>query len=136
MNYLRRMDACLQWVRDEIAAFLGMPVCAVSMKPFKKVDDVQMLNIIIQLAQQKRVSWEEALSRMDLDSKEELKIIEKETEDYTKLMLQELMAQNDANAKAIVSQTRCRDRRRRTRSCSNSNNSRKRLQPTIPRPGL
>lgn len=109
MNYLRRMDACLQWVRDEAAAFLGMPYCAVSMKPFKKVDDVQMLQLIIQLAQQKRVSWEEALSRMDLDAKEELKLIEQETADYTKLMLQELMAQNDANAKAIVSQTLAQD---------------------------
>jgi hypothetical protein len=105
MNYLRRMDACLQWVRDEIAAFLEMPPCAVSMKPFKKVDDVQMLQLILQLAREKKVSWEEALSRMDLDSKEELKIIETETVGYTNVMLQELLAQNEANAKAIVSQT-------------------------------
>lgn len=105
MNYLRRLDTCLQWVRDEIAAFLGLPYCNVSMKPFKKIDDVQMLNLVINLATQKRISWEEALSRMDLDAKEELKIIEQETTKYTQLMLQELMAQNEANAKAIVAQT-------------------------------
>ena len=105
LNYLRRLDSCLQWVRDEVGAFLGMPYCAVSMKPFKKIDDVQMLNVIIGLAQQKRVSWEEVLSRMDLDSKQELKVIEEETEHYTKLMLHELMSQNEANAKAIVYQT-------------------------------
>lgn len=104
MNYLRRLDACLQWIRDEVGAYLNMPPCAVNMKPFKKVDDVQMLQLIIQLAQQKRVSWDEALSRMDLDAAEELEMIEKETVKYTELMMQELIAQNDANARALVSQ--------------------------------
>ena len=105
LNYLRRIDACLQWVRNETASFLGLPPCKVSMKPFKKIDDVQMLNLIIQLAREKRISWDEVLSRMDLDANDELKIIERETEQYTKLMIQELMAQNDANAKALVAQT-------------------------------
>jgi hypothetical protein len=105
LNYLRRMDGFLQWVRNEVSAFLGMPPCAVSMKPFKKIDDVQMLNLVIGLAREKKISWEEALSRMDLNASEELKIVEKETVKYTKLMLQELMAQNEANAKALVAQT-------------------------------
>lgn len=105
LNYLRRLDACLQWVRDEIAAFLNLPKCTVAMKPFKKVDDVQMLQLILQLAREKRVSWEEALSRMDLDATKELEVIERETEKYTDLMLQELVAQNDANARALISQT-------------------------------
>lgn len=105
MNYLRRLDACLQWVRDELAAFLGLPACNVSMKPFKKVDDVQMMQLVIQLARENRVSWEEALSRMDLDAREELKLIEQETQEYTKITIQQLMAQNEANAKAVVSQT-------------------------------
>lgn len=105
LNYLRRLDGCLQWVRDECGAFLSLPPCQVSMKPFKKVDDVQMLSLVIQLAREKKVSWEEALSRMDLDSKSEISAIEKETERYTKLMLQELLAQNEANAKALLSQT-------------------------------
>lgn len=105
LNYLKRTDAALQWVRDEIAAYLGLPRCEVSMKPFKKVDDVQMLQLIIQLARERRVSWTEALSRMDLDSRTELEVIERETGRYTSLMLQELMAQNQANAKALMAQT-------------------------------
>lgn len=108
-NYLRRLDTCLQWVRDEIAAFLGLPPCEVSMKPFKKVDDVQMLQLIVNLAQQKRVSWREALSRMDLDSRDELRIIEAEAENYTKLVVQELVAQNEASAKALTAQTVAQD---------------------------
>jgi len=109
LNYLRRIDTCLQWVRDEVAAFLGLPPCAVAMKPFKKVDDVQMLQLIIQLAQQKRISWEEALSRLDLDARQELSVIEKETVAYTDLMVQELMAQSQASAKAMVSQAAAQD---------------------------
>lgn len=105
LNYLRRLDTCLQWVRDEVGAFLNLPPCDVSMKPFKKVDDVQMLQVIIGLAREKRVSWEETLSRMDLDARRELEIIERETKDYTQLMLQELLAQNQASAKALVMQT-------------------------------
>jgi hypothetical protein len=105
LNYLRRIDGCLQWTRDECAAFLGLPHCEVSMKPFKKVDDTQMLQIIIQLARERRISWQEALSRMDLDAAEELKTITDETEEYVKLTLQELLAQNEASAKALVTQT-------------------------------
>ena len=109
LNYLRRIDSCLQWVRDEVSAFLDLPYCAVSMKPFKKVDDVQMLQLIIQLARDKKVSWEETLSRMDLDSKVELEQIEKETVHYTGLMIQELVAQNEASSKALVAQTVAQD---------------------------
>jgi hypothetical protein len=108
-NYLRRLDTCLQWVRDEIAGFLGLPACEVSMKPFKKVDDVQMLQLIVNLAQQKRVSWRETLSRMDLDSRAELQIIEEEAEKYTALLVQELVAQNEASAKALTAQTVAQD---------------------------
>ncbi len=108
-NYLRRLDTCLQWVRDEIAGFLGLPHCEVTMKPFKKVDDVQMLQLIVNLAQQKRVSWREALSRMDLDSRDELRIIEDEAEAYTKLIVQELVAQNEASSKALIAQTVAQD---------------------------
>lgn len=109
LNYLRRLDGCLQWIRDEVAAYLGLPPCTVTMKPFKKVDDVQMLQLIINLAQQNRVSWEEALSRMDLDSREELEAIEKEASGYTKLMIQQLIAQNEATSRAIVAQTIAQD---------------------------
>lgn len=108
-NYLRRLDTCLQWVRDEVAAYLGLPACEVSMKPFKKVDDVQMLQLIVNLAQQKRVSWREALSRMDLDSRDELRVIEEESELYTRLVIQELVAQNEASAKALLAQTVAQD---------------------------
>jgi len=105
INYLRRLDVCLQWIRDEVGSYLGLPPCRVSMKPFKKVDDVQMLQLILQLAREKKVSWNEALSRMELDSDQELKAIEKESVAYTELMLQELVAQNEANTKALVAQT-------------------------------
>jgi hypothetical protein len=108
-NYLRRLDTCLQWVRDEVAAYLGLPMCHVSMKPFKKVDDVQMLQLIVSLAQQKRVSWREALSRMDLDSRSELEVIEDEAEKYTSLVIQELIAQNTASAKALSAQVEAQD---------------------------
>lgn len=109
MNYLRRMDACLQWVRDEVGAYMGLPPCTVSMKPFKKVDDVQMLQLIVNLAQQKRVSWQETLGRLDLDSREELDVIEKEAVRYTELMVQELIGQNEASARALVAQTVAQD---------------------------
>ena len=105
LNYLKRLDGCLQWIRDEAAAFLGLPSCQVSMKPFKKVDDVQMLQLILQLAREKKVSWNEALSRMDLDSRTELETIENELKGYTQVMLEELMGQNEANAKALLLQT-------------------------------
>lgn len=105
LNYGRRLDSCLQWVCDEVRSYLRAPVCAVAMKPFKKVDDIQMLQIIVQLAREKRVSWNEALSRMEIDAKEQMEQMEQETAKYIELMIEELIGQAEAGAKSAVIQT-------------------------------
>lgn len=104
MNYLRRLDRCLQWVDDEVSAYLKLPTCSVAMKPFKKVDDIQLMQLIIQLAREKKVSWNEVMARMDLDQNVQLDQIERETERYLKIMIQELIGQAEAGAKGAVIQ--------------------------------
>ena len=104
LNYLRRLDQCLQWVAEEVRSYLRLPECGLAMKPFKKVDDVQMVQLIIQMAREKRVSWNEALSRVDLDAAEQLKQIESESEGYLRIMIQELIGQAEAGAKSAVIQ--------------------------------
>lgn len=104
LNYLRRLDQWLQWATDEVNSFLRAPRCGVAMKPFKKVDDIQMLQLAIQLAREKRVSWNEVLARMDIDSGEQIDQIEREATRYIKIMIEELIGQAEAGAKGAVIQ--------------------------------
>ncbi len=104
LNYLRRLDQWLQWSTDEVSSFLRAPKCSVAMKPFKKVDDIQMLQLVLQMAREKKVSWNEVLSRMDLDSDEQIDQIEREAQKYIKIMIEELIGQAEAGAKGSVIQ--------------------------------
>lgn len=104
LNYLRRLDQWLQWGTDEVSAFLRAPRCSVAMKPFKKVDDIQMLQLILQMAREKKVSWNEVLSRMDLDQESQISQIEREAQQYIKIMIEELIGQAEAGAKGAVIQ--------------------------------
>ncbi len=99
-NYIRRIDACLQWIVGEVRDFLRLPPCKVHLQDFKKIDDVQMLQVVVQLARESRVSWNEALSRMGLDARQQLKQIEKEAGGYLQVMMDQLVAQAEAGAKS------------------------------------
>jgi hypothetical protein len=99
-NYLRRIDKALNWIRDEVAKFINMPDCGVAMKPFKKIDDVQTLQLLIQLAQQDKVSWSEVLSRFDLVEDEQLDQIARTLDKHTDIMVEKLIGQADATAKS------------------------------------
>jgi hypothetical protein len=100
LNYIRRIDACLQWIVGEVRDYLKLPPCKVHLQDFKKIDDVQMLQVVVQLARENRVSWNEALSRMGLDSRQQLKQIEQEAAGYLRVMMDQLVSQAEAGAKS------------------------------------
>jgi hypothetical protein len=102
VNYLRRIDQCLQWVRDEIAKFVQLPECEIAMRPFKKIDDVQMLQLLVNLASQDKVSWNEVLSRLDLDEKKQLEQINETAIDHVNIMVEKLVGQATATSKQAV----------------------------------
>lgn len=104
LNYGRRLDSWIKWVVEEIRSYLDMNECSAKMTPFKKVDDIQMTQLVLQMAREKRVSWEEALSRMDIDAAEQLKKVETEGPLYLKLVIEEIMGQASAGAKSAVFQ--------------------------------
>jgi transcriptional regulator with XRE-family HTH domain len=101
-NYLRRIDKALQWTRDEVAKFINLPDCGVSMKPFKKIDDVQTLQLLMNLAQQDKVSWNEVLSRFDLDEVEQLKKTADTLPKHVNIMVEKLIGQAEASAKSAT----------------------------------
>ena len=101
-NYLRRLDKCIQWVRDEVSTFVDLPACTVTMKPFKKIDDVQTLQLLVSLAQMDKVSWHEVLSRLDLDEGKELKQINETLHKHVKIMVEKLIGQAEATGKQAL----------------------------------
>jgi len=104
VNYLRRLDACLQWIVNTVSSYLGVKFAKVSMKPFRKIDDVQMLQLITQLAREKRASWSEVISRMEMDFDQQTDQISREVEVFNKINMQELVSQAEAGARAVVMQ--------------------------------
>lgn len=104
LSYLRRLDACLQWVDNEVSAFLDMPPCKVKMKPFKKIDDVQQLQVLINLAHDKKVSWDEVMSRMDINYMDQMERIRTETEEQVGIMIQEMVGQASGASEAAAVQ--------------------------------
>lgn len=101
-NYTRRFDVCLQWVAEQVQRYLGLPECTLQMKPFKKVDDIQMMQLVVQMARENRVSWDEALSRMDIDAKSQMKKIEEEAGGYLRILMDQLVSQAEAGAKSAI----------------------------------
>lgn len=98
MSYLRAQDKLLRFVVREISTITGWPEVEVKWKPFRKADDIQMLQILLQLMQMNHVSGKEVLDRMDLNWDDQHNQILEET---TKI--QDIVVKNSlAEARAML----------------------------------
>lgn len=92
-GYTRALNRMVRFVIDRVAAITGMIRPKAQLKPFRMLDDVQLLSMLIGLAQERRVSYEEVLSRMDLDASEQHRKILQESDRYTQIMVKEQLIQ-------------------------------------------
>ncbi len=110
MSYLRALNRLVGFIAKEVAKITDLPEVDVRFKPFRMSDDVQMLQMLIQLAQMKHVSFKEILDRMDLDWSEQHEIIEEETEKVQDLMVQESLTEAKSMLKAMDWQVEAQSR--------------------------
>lgn len=119
-SYLRAQHKLLNFVVREIAKISELERVDVKWKPFKKADDVQMLQILLQLVQMKLVSGKEILDRIDLNFDEQNKIINKETEKIQEIRVQESLTEVKSMLKGVDYQVKAQDRQGATQDLLNS----------------
>jgi len=79
MPYARAVAKVLDFVRRQVMSYADVPACeSVKMKPFRMSDDLQMMQLMVSLAQMNVVSWAEVLERFDLSWDEEHDKIKRE----------------------------------------------------------
>lgn len=123
MSYKRALDKLLRFVVGEMSKITDWPSVDVSFKPFRMADDIQMLQILIQLAQMKHVSFKEILERIDLDWDEENKKVEKETKAIQEIMLQETLLEVKSMLKSVEYQVESQNRQNSTTDMLNERDS-------------
>ena len=110
MSYSRAQNRMVTFVMKEVAAITGWPEVEVRYKPFKMADDMQKIQILVQLAQMKVVSYKEVLDRLDLEWENQHKQVQKETEELQSVHVQEqlLEAKTALEAAGIQSEAQMR----------------------------
>jgi len=78
MSYTQRLDAALMWVYKQLRDFCNLPEGGVTRKPFKMADDVQMLQLLINMAMNNKMDWREIYDRLDLDYHDHIEQLKKE----------------------------------------------------------
>lgn len=91
MGYTRALNKMLKFVVTEIAKIADLPMVDVIFKPFRMQDDIQMLQILMSLAQMNQVSFRELLSRLDLDWDQENGNIMEEVEKLNRVEVKKAM---------------------------------------------
>lgn len=109
-GYIRAQHKMLAFVIREIATVMKWPLVRGEWKPFKKSDDIQMLQMKMQLAQFNQVSYKEVLETFDLDWEDENKQIMREKEAGGKLMAMDAISQARAALESVTWQVETQSR--------------------------
>lgn len=109
-SYLRAQHRLLYFIVKEVSNITGIEPVDVKWKPFKKADDVQMLQILLQLVQMKLVSGKEILDRIDLDFEEQNGIISRETEKIQEIRVLESLVEVKSMLRGVDYQVKAQAR--------------------------
>jgi hypothetical protein len=101
----------IRWSFKKISTFFSLGDNEIKMKKFKMADDMQMLQLQLQAAEQgdlsKRRIWEGV---QDIDFKKEMVMIEREDEDKRKSLKKRVVAETEVNLEAQKMQMRFEQR--------------------------
>lgn len=101
MSYKRGLNRILRFVVQQVALVTDLPKPEdVRWKPFRMTDDLQKLEVLVNLAQQKQVSYHEILERMDLDWNDQHEKIKREQEAKEELLIKDQLVGPKAKMRA------------------------------------
>lgn len=108
-GYLRALNKLLHFIVKQVSIVTNRVRPIATLKPFRMIDDVQMLSFLMQLADAREVSYEELLSRMDLNRSEQHAKILSEIEGRKNIQIEEQMMGAQLALRSVGAQVAAQD---------------------------
>jgi len=102
LMYRRLLLRFVNWAKNRIQLYLGLPDVDIGFTEFKMADDIQRKQIVIQLNAANKISDHTMLTELGFDYDDELKMIEKETEQRNRIQALVQKAQTEAQGEAQI----------------------------------
>ena len=109
-GYIRAQHKMLRFIVREVATVMKWPLVKSEWRPFKKSDDIQMLQMKMQLAQFNQISYKEILETFDLDWEDQNKQIMREKEAGGRLAVMDAITQARAALESVTWQVETQSR--------------------------
>lgn len=102
LMYRRLLLRFVNWVKNRVRLYLGMPDVDIGFTEFKMADDIQRKQIVIQLNAANKISDHTLLTELGFDYDDELRMIEKETEQRNRIQAATMKAQAEAQGETQI----------------------------------
>jgi len=96
----------VNWAKNRIRLYLGLPNIEIGFTEFKMADDIQRKQIVIQLNAANKISDHTMLTELGFDYDDELKMIEKEADQRNRIQAVTMKAQSEAQGEASIVQAK------------------------------
>ena len=106
LMYRRLLLRFVNWAKNRVRLYLGLPDVEIGFTEFKMADDIQRKQIVIQLNAANKISDHTMLTELGFDYDDELKMIEKEAEQRNRIQAVTMKAQTEAQGEASIIQAK------------------------------
>jgi len=102
LMYRRLLLRFVNWSKNRIRLYLGLPDIDIGFTEFKMADDVQRKQIVIQLNAANKISDHTMLTELGFDYDDEQEMIEKETDQRNQIQAMTMKAQAEAQGESSI----------------------------------
>ena len=106
LMYRRLLLRFVNWSKNKIQLYLGLPDIDIGFTEFKMADDIQRKQIVIQLNAANKISDHTMLTELGFDYDDEIAMIEKESEQRNRIQSLMQKAQTEAQGEAQILQAK------------------------------
>jgi len=106
LMYRRLLLRFVNWTKNKLQLYLGLPDVDIGFTEFKMADDIQRKQIVIQLNAANKISDHTMLTELGFDYDDEISMIEKETEQRNRIQALTQKAQTEAQGEAQILQAK------------------------------
>ena len=106
LMYRRLLLRFVNWAKNRIRLYLGLPDVDLGFTEFKMADDIQRKQIVIQLNAANKISDHTMLTELGFDYDDEQSMIEKESEARNRIQSITMKAQTEAQGEASIIQAK------------------------------
>ena len=106
LMYRRLLLRFVNWAKNRIRLYLGMPDVDIGFTEFKMADDIQRKQIVIQLNAANKISDHTMLTELGFDYDDEIEMIEKEAEQRNRIQALTMKSQSEAQGESQIIQAK------------------------------